>query len=103
MFPHDAGCAVDGSICSYPDAPCECTTCTWRGGPVVLSCNAPETWSCLMPDPANDSRCQVLAPNLGTPCAPEGLSCTYAICGPDALYVCKGGLWTPMSGGFCPL
>jgi hypothetical protein len=89
-------CPTQGAYCSYGDLSCECTNCS--NGPVAL-CTGSPTWHCEAPNA--DSTCPAGMPLLGTACATEGKTCTYA-CGSGNGRICKQGAWYSADGGPCP-
>lgn len=91
-------CTTQGAYCSYGDLSCQCTNCS-TGGPISL-CTGSPTWHCEAPNA--DATCPAGMPLLGTACATEGKTCTYA-CGTGNGRTCKQGAWYAANGGPCPV
>jgi len=90
-------CTPLDAYCGYGDLTCQCTNCT--SGP-VMSCSGATTWHCAAPNA--DATCPAGIPALGSACAVEGKTCTYA-CGDGNGRVCKQGYWFSATGGPCPV
>jgi hypothetical protein len=60
----------------------------------------PTTWHCAAPNP--NMMCPPAAPNAGTACTLEGLTCDYT-CGTNGRRVCTGGIWVLHNGTGCPV
>jgi hypothetical protein len=90
-------CPTEGAYCTYGDLTCACTNCT--NGPVT-SCTGDPTWHCAAPNA--DAACPAGIPLLGSACASDGKTCTYA-CGTGNARTCKTGAWYTANGGACPV
>ena len=90
-------CPTEGAYCTYGDLTCACTNCT--NGPVT-SCAGDPTWHCAAPNA--DAACPAGIPLLGSACATDGKTCTYA-CGTGNARTCKQGAWYTANGGPCPV
>jgi hypothetical protein len=80
-------CPTTDDVCTYQDIICICSECP--GGPCMTP---PPKWSCAPPPAAG---CPAVAPNDGTACSMNGLSCTYGFpCSQAGAVVdCKNGTW----------
>ena len=76
-------CFPNGTLCLYPDG---------------TQCGCQQTWLCSPPPGA---QCPTIAPNFGTFCATEGLTCTYGDCafGTAMVRYCSSGVWYDWSSG----
>jgi len=90
-------CPAEGAYCTYGDLTCACTNCT--NGPVT-SCAGDPTWHCAAPNA--DAACPAGIPLLGSACATDAKTCTYA-CGTGSARTCKQGAWYTANGGPCPV
>jgi hypothetical protein len=79
-------CSPMGAYCPYGDLHCLCATCA-PNAPVCQI--GPSLWYCTAPSTVPG--CPDAMPNLGTPCAREGVTCGYD-CN-SALRACQGGIW----------
>ena len=88
-----------GAYCTYDQGlSCQCTDCP---NPYPICRMTPLQWAC---ESANTQpNCPAAIPNFGTPCSPEGTSCTYG-CEQGMARLCQGGIWLQTSSpGGCPV
>ena len=79
----------EGSVCLAADSgQCVCAPCP-PFGPACAP--GPLRWFCV--PPPTDLRCPRVAPDFGTPCAPEGIMCAYNPCGGGENVSCTKGIW----------
>jgi len=90
--PDTFDCSSHQPLCRYAEGDCTCVTPRRCGG-ARLSLNPqplPPRWTCT--PRVRDDGCTSAQPDLGSPCATEGQSCTYAPCG-GVVLECQRGAW----------
>lgn len=79
--------------CGYDDGQvCLCLEC------LLGSCTASHEWTCTASPELEDERCPTTLPNIGGPCAENGIACDYGDpCVAGGLRICRNGVWYPRS------